>query len=162
MTTYPDESFPDEEGLSYQEKSTIVSLLTTIIVFVIYCIVVIGRYQVGTFGVEAEIRFWAAATLILVPVQVAAQIILQIVFTIISFIATREEPPTLSDELDHLIELKSLRVAYFAFLIGFFLAIGAVVINLPVVTMFIMLFFWLILAGIIGDIAKLYFYRRGF
>ena len=106
---------------------------------------------------------WGAAILILVPVQIVAQIIAQVVFGAVNLLATQEEYPDFSDEMDNLIELRSTRNLSFAFFAGFFLAVGSLMIDsIPSETMLIILFFAMVAAAIVGDLSKLYYYRRGF
>jgi hypothetical protein len=161
--SHPEQQPDHEAGISIQEKSTIVSLVTSVVVFAIYAVLVFQRYHAGDFDPADVCRFWGAAILILVPVQIVAQIIAQVVFGAVNLLATQEEYPDFSDEMDNLIELRSTRNLSFAFFAGFFLAVGSLVIDsIPSETMLIILFFAMVAAAIVGDLSKLYYYRRGF
>ena len=164
--TDQEERGQDEEFLSYQEKITLVSLITTVLSFGIYCLMVFQKYQDKTsdsanFNSTDELKFWASVILILIPVLIVAQIVAQIVFAIINFIVTGEEDLEITDEFDHLIDLKSTRNFYHTFMAGFVLSMVTIALDESPSTMFIILFFSLLVAGVILDLSKLYYYRRG-
>ena len=152
---------PDDDGMSYQMKSSIVTLGTTMLVFMVYAVFIFQRYQSTPPAADEVLRFWGTAILLMVAVMVVAQIISQVTLNVVNAIITQEEEPDLVDELDKVIELKSTRNFYHTFMIGFMLAMGALVIEQPLTTMFIILFIALIVAGIMGDVSRLYYYRRG-
>ena len=90
-----------------------------------------------------------------------AQIIIHIVFIIINKIITDEDAPKITDERDKLIELKSIRISHWIFVLGFLLAMGAMAIEMPVWVMFITLIYAGFVASIAAEISKIYFYRKG-
>lgn len=147
--------------MSFQEKKIIVSLCTTILIFTIYIISVFQKYQDWSPDTVETFKFWAAAILILIPIAVVAKIIIHIIFIIINRIATREKEPNFTDELDKIIELKSLRNSHFVFVLGFLLAMGSLVMDMSVSVMFIILFFSGFMSEVVGNITQLYMYRRG-
>lgn len=147
--------------MSYQQKSAIVSIIGTAVIFVVYCVLVFQKYQELGLTVTNDIRFWGIAFLIVIPVLVVLQVIIMIVFTIINKVVTKEDPPIADDELDKLLSLKSHRNVLMLFMIGFFVSMALLVFGLPARAMFISLGCSLILSGIFGDLTKLYLYRRG-
>jgi hypothetical protein len=147
--------------MSYQEKRTIISLIGTILISVFYFVYVFQSHPEWSLSMTNDFGFWGAFILILIPVQIGFKIIIHIVFVIINKIATNEDEPSFSDELDTLISLKTTRNFYFTFQIGFLLSMGTLVIDMPPFVMFMLLTLSLIMAAIIGDISQLYFYRRG-
>lgn len=160
--SYQENTEQDEAYISYQEKSIIVSIITNLVCYALYGVVVWQRYQAGSSTMMDEtFKFWASVILILIPVLVGAQLISQIVFVILNTIITREEQPDITDELDKLIELKSTRNFYHIFMVGFVVAMGSQVINLSPTVMFVILFGAIMLAGVMGDVFRLYFYRKG-
>jgi hypothetical protein len=144
----------------FQQKSTIVSLITSIVIFTLYSVYVFQKWNLEP---ENEFKFWSSVILTLIPVLIVAQIITQIIFIIINTIVTGEEDdsPTV-DEFDKLVDLKATRNFYHVFLAGFLLSMVSQVMEEPPSTMFIMLFFSFLLSGVSLDISKIYFYRRGF
>jgi hypothetical protein len=147
--------------MSYQEKKSIVSMLSSAITFGSYCWYVFLRYQDELFGTEVNFRFWGAVILILIPVSIVAKIVVSIVFIMINRMATREIEPSFEDELDKLIESKATRVSHYVFIFGFILAMGALALEQPPSVMFVILFFSGFLSEAAGLSTKLYLYRRG-
>lgn len=147
--------------MSYQEKKNVVSLIGTLLVFVSYCWYVFENYPQSTLVSTDTFSFWASVILILIPVSIVAKIIISIVFNIIYRISTNEKEPSFADELDKIIELKATRNSHYAFTIGFLLAMGSLVLDMPPYMMFIILIFSGFLSEMVGVITQIYLYRRG-
>jgi hypothetical protein len=147
--------------MSYQEKKNIVSLVGTLLVFVFYCLYVFERYPEATLDSTDTFSFWASVILILIPVSIIAKIIISIVFNIIYRISTNEKEPSFADELDKIIELKATRNSHYVFIIGFVLAMGSLVMDMPPYMMFIILIFSGLISEVVGVISQIYLYRRG-
>jgi hypothetical protein len=147
--------------MSYQEKKNIVSLLGTILVFGLYCLYVFQKYPVGSLDSTETFRYWGAFILVLIPVSIVAKIIITIVFNIIHRITTNEVEPSFSDELDKLIELKATKNSHYVFTLGFLLAMGSLVMEMPHSAMFIILISSGFLSEMAGVITQLYLYRKG-
>ncbi|NOU69594.1 hypothetical protein GC096_36865 [Paenibacillus sp. LMG 31461] len=147
--------------MSYQEKKHIVSFISTVLIFGLYCWYVFQKVQNTNMDTMETLRFWAAAILILIPVSVVAKIIIAIVFNIIYRITTKEIEPSFSDELDKLIDLKATRNSHYVFTIGFLLAMGSLVLDMTPATMFIILIFSGFLSEMAGVFTQLYHYRKG-
>jgi len=79
-------------------------------------------------------------------------------------VKTNEEPEIedIADERDKLIDLKGTKVTYYVFSIGVLLSMLTFVLGQPPLAMFTLVIFFGIVAQIIGDISRLWFYRRGF
>ena len=147
-------------GMTYQEKKSIVSLISSILIFVIY-----GAYKYQSYpdaGSESTevFRYWGSYVLVLTLVSIIAHIVIGIIFNIVFRITTGEKEPAFADELDKLIELKSYRIGFFLFILGF-LRLGSLVIEQPIRTMFVILIFAGFLSDVSGNVAKLYHYRKG-
>lgn len=147
--------------MSYQEKKNIVSIMGTFLVFVFYCLYVFERYPEATLDSTDTFSFWASVILILIPVSIVAKIIISIVFNIIYRISTNEKEPSFADELDKIIELKATRNSHYVFIVGFLLAMGSLVMDMPPYMMFIILIFSGLLSEVVGVITQIYLYRRG-
>ncbi|MBU2491413.1 MAG: hypothetical protein KJ571_02240 [Bacteroidetes bacterium] len=148
--------------MSFQEKRNLVSLLSNLLISIIYFVYVIQNYVSGSLTDITDFRFWGAVILILIPVQIVGKIILHIIFTIINKIITNEDEPSFSDELDKLIELKAARNSLILFMIGFVISMASLVIGMPIALMFIILILSLISSEVIWDVSHLYLYRKGF
>lgn len=146
--------------MSYQERRAIVSLVSTVLITVIYAAYMAQRYpQASSYSVEV-FRFWGAFFLILVPVSIVAKIVIHIVFSILNTLATHEDEPSVTDERDKLIDLKATRNSLYVFAIGVLLAMGSLVIDLPPSVMFIIMVVSGLASEIVSDISQFYFYRR--
>src|SRR2546428_14190133 len=80
-----------EKNMSFQEKRNIVSLITTLLIFPLYCMYFFHKYQESSFSSTNEYSFWGAFILILIPVSIVAKIIIHIVFSMINTIATNDK-----------------------------------------------------------------------
>jgi hypothetical protein len=159
----PKENYEQEESLSYHEKSLIVSLITSIVIYVIFAVQVYQRYQAGSFDTSETLVFWGRAILILAAVIIVLQILAQIGLAIGNAIVTQEEAdPSFEDERDKLIELKGRRISANIFAGGFILAMAALAIGRPPTVMFVTMMLFMIVGDIIEYFYKFYLYRRGF
>lgn len=145
-----------------KEKQILVTVISLIAIFIGYTYYVYERDVAGNFQILNDFKFWGRSFLILIPVTIVSQIIIQILFAIVNKIVTKEDIPTLRDERDKLIDLKALRVSYWIFTAGFLFAMISLVMDFAPYTMFIVLIVSGFISGIVSEIAKLYFYRRGF
>ncbi len=147
--------------MSYQEKRAIVSLVNSIVVTGLYSAVMLQRYpDASPYSVEV-FHYWGAFFLILIPVSIVANIVIDIVFTILSSIAVKEMASSITDERDKLIELRATRISLYTFAVGVLLAMGSLVVDRPPTTMFILLIGAGVVSAITRDISQFYFYRRG-
>jgi hypothetical protein len=116
----------------------------------------------GNLDIINDFKFWGKAYLILIPVSIAAQIIIHIIFFTINKIVTNEGAPTITDERDKLIELKAVRIAHWTFIVGFILSMGSLAIGVKPWVMLITLIYSGFIAAVVSEIAKIFFYRKGF
>lgn len=147
--------------MSYQEKRSIVYLISTFFIVTGYVIYMLSNYQSEIFNWTDNFRFWAAAILILIPAQIVPKIVIHILFNIINKIATNEDEPSFTDELDKLIELKSMRNVSFTLLAGFIISMGTQIFNMSPAIMFKGLACTFLLVGVVCDGSHLYYYRKG-
>lgn len=147
--------------MSYQEKKNIVSLLGTLLIFGCYSVYVLREQPDWSLAGTETFTFWAAAILILIPVSVAAKIVLYILFNIGYRIVMKEAEPSFTDELDQLIQLRSTRMSHYVFVFGFLLAMVALVLGMPASAMFVILFFSGFVSEVAGIATELVLYRKG-
>lgn len=147
--------------MSYQEKRSLVSLAGTLLISALYGVFIYQRYPAGSPESGEVFKFWGSALLLFVPVQVVFKVILYVLLSVINTIATREEEPEITDEMDRLIELKSVRNFCYVFMIGFFLSMGVLVVELAPSLMFLILLITFVVCGAVLDVSTFYFYRRG-
>jgi uncharacterized membrane protein len=146
--------------MSFQERRSIVNLISAVLITALYSAYMLPRLPEGNAYSPEVFRFWGAFFLILMPVTIVARIAIYIGFYIVNTIATKEEA-SITDERDHLIELKASRVSLYVFVFGFLLAMGSLVLDMPPSTMFIILVCSGILSEVVSEISQFYFYRRG-
>ena len=145
----------------FHEKRALVSSISSILILGIYSLYIYQNYILGNPDILNDFKFWGKSFLFLIPVSIVAQIIIHIIFVIINKIATNEDAPTITDERDQLIELKSIRISHWIFITGFFMAMGSLTMNFRPFVMFIMLIFSGFISAIASEVAKIYYYRRG-
>lgn len=149
--------------MSLQEKRSLTSILSSILILVFYSLYTYQRYQSGVLDTSNIFKFWAVFILILIPVSIVVRIVITILFSIVITIVTKEEDdPSFADERDKLIELKSSQYALYVFSIGFMLAMVTQAINMAPSAMFITLIASGFLSDMVSEISQIYFYRRGF
>ena len=121
--------------------------------------------QEGSFNATNVFRLWGIIIGLAIIVTIIGTILTHIVSAIIQAIKTGEEDPKIEDfedERDRLIDLRGTKVTYFVSSIGVFLSMLTFTLGQPPLVMFTLLIFFGVVAQIIGDISRLYLYRRGF
>ena len=164
--------------MSYQEKKTLVSILTGILLLAAYCIYAFSKVQAGMVAPD-DMKFWATTILIFIGIGVVASIVIQIVFHILLSIAIavrkqmqdgqcddKEVEKTIKqemveNEMDKLIGLKSMRVGFAVAGIGFIAALVSLLLNHSPAVMLNIIFISFSIGTIVEGITQLYFYRRG-
>jgi hypothetical protein len=150
-----------KEPMSYQEKQSILSLFNTLLILSLYALYVYNNYMAGNPEIIYDMKFLGKAFLILIPITIVVQIVMHILFAIFNKLLTMEDPPKKVDEMDKLIELKSIRMSHWVFIVGFFAAMASQALGMAPVVMFLAFVGSGFLAGIISDISKIWYYRKG-
>ncbi len=148
--------------MSYQERRALVAIFGTILISGGYAAYMLPRQPSGDAYSPEIFRFWGTYFLILIVVSIIVRILISIAFSIINVIATREKEPGLTDERDHLIELRSNRYGLYIFALGFVAAMAALAMGNPPSTMFLLMLLGGIGSELVSDISEFIFYRRGF
>ncbi len=164
--------------MSYQEKRTVVSIITGALIITAYCIYAFGRVNAGAVAAD-DLKFWARTILVFIGIGIAASIIIQIIFHILLSIAIAVKKKIqdencedkdiersigaemVEDEMDKLIELKSMRVGFFIAGIGFVTALIYLVMDYSTSVMLNIMFLSFSTGSILEGITQLYFYRKG-
>ena len=157
--------------MSYQEKRTITSIISGLLVLAVYCIYafVIAQPEVG------DIRFWAVTMLIFIGVGIGVTVVIQIIFHILLSvaIAVKErncdekkinksiEAAVVEDEMDKLIELKSMRVSMVIVGIAFVAGLIMLALGGSGALMLNILFLGGGFGSILEGLVSLRYYRRG-
>lgn len=144
-----------------KETQVLITLISLILVPGIYALYVYNKFIIDHPDILNDFQFWGKRFIVLVPVMIVAMIIIHIIFAIINKMVTNENIPTENDEMDKLIELKSLRISHWTYSVGFLLAMGALAIGMQPWVMFVVLISSGFLGGIAESIAKIIYYRKG-
>ncbi len=147
--------------MTYHEKKSIVSVLTTFLVYGIYYTYIYQRYSNVVMTPEEQLQFWGKTVLIIIPITIGAKIIVHILFTIMNSVIAKEDHPGMEDERDKLIELKSARNSFFIFGLGFVAAMAGAAWGHSVSTMFIIFICAGLMSELFENVSKLIYYRRG-
>lgn len=164
--------------MSYQEKKTIASILSGVLVLTAYCIFVFGRYQ-SHMADPNDLKFCAATMLIFIGIVIAATIVIQILFHIALSvgIAIRKREhdqkavekaiekeigcTIVEDEMDKLIELKAMKIGFIIGGAGFVAALVSAVFSYPVAVMLNIIFLSFSLGSLAEGALSLHYYRKG-
>lgn len=164
--------------MSYQEKKTIVSIGTGALVLAAYCIYAFGKHSLEG-ATPDDLKFWAVTMLIFIGIGIAASIIIQIVFHILLSVsiavsktiqnghtADVEIEKTIKaemveDEMDKLIELKSMRIGFAVAGVGFITGLITLVLSYSPAVMLNIVFFSFSAGSMLEGFTQLYFYRKG-
>ncbi len=151
--------------MSFQEKNISVTLVSFTLILGFYLTRLFQMIQSGDINSTDVFRLWGVVIVLAIIVTIVAMILTHIVSAIVEVIKTGEEEPdieNMADERDKLIELKGTKVTYSVSSSGVFLSMLTFALGQPPLVMFTLLIFFGLVAQIIGDISRLYLYRRGF
>lgn len=164
--------------MSYQEKKTLVSILTGILLLAAYCIYTINRIQSNMASLD-DLKFWATSILLFIGIGIVASIIIQIVFHILLSIAIAVkkqvqngkcddteiertiELEMVEDEMVKLIALKSMRINFAVVGVGFLAALVSLVMDYSPAIMLNIVFGAFCIGSLVEGVTQLYFYKRG-
>ena len=149
--------------MTHQEKENFISLITTLVVTIPYIAFILGKYQAETFSTTEELKFWATAILILIPIRIVTQIVIYILYSIGRAIVTGDdkEETLLVDERDAMIELKGERIGYYVFLLGFIIAIASLATGGSIAIFFGLLWITGFTSELTTIFSKMYLDKRG-
>ena len=162
--------------MSYQEKKTLVSLVTTTLLFIAYCLYAFGKAGMAHLN---DLQFWAKTILIFIGIGIVVMIVIQIVFHILMAIgkAIKQKMEDdvvdgdeieksikveiVEDEMDKMIELKANKIGYSLVGIGFAAGLIAVAFGASAVALLNILFLSSWLASFVEALVQIRYYRRG-
>ena len=151
--------------MSFHQKNVTVSLATFTLILGFYLIRLFQIIQDGSFNTVNVFRLWGFVIAFAIAGTIIITILTHIFSAITHVIQTGEENPNIEDiedERDQLIDLRGTKVTYFVSSIGVFLSMLTFVFGQAPLVMFTLLIFSGLVAQVIGDISRLYLYRRGF
>ncbi len=164
--------------MSYQEKRTLTSILSEILILAAYCLYAFNPSRLATLS-PGDLRPWATTMLIFIAVGVGVTIVIQIVFHVLLSVSVavqetlKNQQTTdkqiersikremVEDERDKQIELKSTRIGFVVVCIGFVTALLYLVFTGSSVVMLNIIYFSLSVGTLLGAAGQLYYYRKG-
>lgn len=150
--------------MSFQEKNIAVSLSIFSLILVFFLIRVLQMVQTDSFTSPNVFRLWGIIIVLAIVGTISVTILTHILSAIIEAVRTQEEPDvqSIQDERDTLIDLRGTRITYTVSSLGVLAAMLTFVLGQPALVMFTLLILAGIFAQIVGDISRLFLYRRGF
>jgi len=147
--------------MDFQEKKSILNILSTIVVLGIYYWTVFERFNAQLMSTEEQLQFWSKAILIAIPISIVTKIVMTIIYAIGNYVVTKQQTPCFEDERDKLIELKATRNSYFIFGMGFLASLIVLAFGYPLKYMFISFILAGIGSEIFDNLSRLYYHRNG-
>ena len=162
--------------MSYQEKRTVVSVVSGVLLMLAYCVYAYAKLG---FTNLTDLKPWATTRLVFIGIGVVGMIIIQIVFHILLSIGIAVkrkindeslddkeiehsiEREMVEDEMDKLIELKANKIGYSFVGFGFVAGLITLALGLPAAIMLNILFFASMLGSIVEGLIQLRYYKRG-
>jgi len=150
--------------MTYKERTITATLVSYSLILVFFLIRLFQIVLAGGFDTTNVFRLWGTTIALAIIVTILATILTHIGSSVIHAVKTKEQPgiEDIQDERDASIDLRGTKVSYFTSMIGIPLSMLTYVLGQPPLVMFTMLIFFGIAAQILGDITRLYLYRRGF
>ena len=145
--------------MSYQQQRSVAAIVTGAVVVTVYFWMTLNRLEAAGPDAEALVRFWAASILILVPVGIVVAIVTAILGAVVYRIIAGEDPPTIEDERDQMIELKANQVSQAIFVLAFVGSMVPVVLGASISAMFVTLVGGGFIAHVVGEIGRILMYR---
>jgi hypothetical protein len=160
--------------MSYQEKRTIASIISGILMLAAYCIYVYGKYQSQAISPD-DLQFCGVTMLIFIGIGIAVTIVIQILFHIVLSIGIAIKKRNcdekeiekeignsmVEDEMDKLIELKAMKTGFFMGGGGFVAALIAAALGSPAAVVLNIIFLSFFVGSLIEGLLSLRYYRKG-
>lgn len=148
--------------MSWHEWRAVVSAVSTLLIVVIFSAVMAPRYPAVNPYAPEVFQFWGSFFLLLIPFTIIAQIVIQIIFTLLTRIATKADEPSGMDERDSLIDMRSARNSVYVFSFGVVVAVGTQAFGVIPAVMFVLLIASGVASSLVSDISQWFYYRRGY
>jgi hypothetical protein len=164
--------------MSYQEKRVGITIFVGLLVILSYGFYAFFNYRNDKIIID-DLSTWASMILIFIGIGIIATIVVQILFHITHsiFIAIKEKKNNpdmtneelekiikqtmVTDEMDKLVELKSMRVGFIVSGIGFVLSLLFVLTGYSAAIMINIMFLAFSIGSIGEGCAQLFYYKKG-
>jgi hypothetical protein len=155
--------------MSYKTKRNMTEIIAGIILIFVYVILAMDKYRS-----EDSLSSWATFMLIFIGICVIAMIVVHIIFQIafyIGIVAKEKDDcenverimasSEMEDEMDKLINLKSMRAGYICVGIGFIAALTTLALEASTITALNITFISFMIGAIAEGCVGVYLYRKG-
>ncbi len=160
--------------MSYQEKQKLVSVLSGLLLLIIYSYTVFTRYRSGSLDLY-DLHALSVIISIFIGIGIVTIILIQILFHILLSISiaikNREasseriektlQNTMVEDEMGRFIDLKSSRIFSIFFSFGFLISLITLIINLPPSVMLNILFLSFLSGSIAEGLMSIHYYKSG-
>ena len=160
--------------MSYKEKRKITEMAAGLAVIIAYCIYVLGKYHQGLADLN-DLKYWAGTMLVFTGISIGVVIVIEILFHIIYAVGIAVQDgekdgkkinrtiksSMVEDEMDKLIDLKSLQIGYSITGFGVLAGLVSLVLNAPPAVMLNILYVCCALGSLAEGVMSLYYYRKG-
>ena len=149
--------------MSFEERNTVSGILISLISWAVMITVLARNTAAGLYdGVDGPM-LWARSVLWLILICIGIGIAMTILFTIGYAIVTGDKrPTTLRDERDAVIGLRGTQATLVTLSTGIVGAIATLAYGLPLLVALNVILASCALGDLVGTLAKLILYRRGF
>ena len=147
--------------MSLQEKKAIFNIISSALIMGGFVFYTFGIHGTENLPLKDDTQFWGEFILTFIIVTIVVSIIIHIIFHIILKSIHKDEDPEFMDEYDKLIEMKSDRNGNYFFILGFICSFIPIAMGAPIYYMFIIMLSSGFIGGALGNVWKLYYYRKG-
>ncbi len=147
--------------MDIKEKRILVSLVSSVLIMAIYCFYVYYRFIHSNPALLHDLRFLGKWFLIMIPVAIVAQIVIQILLAISFKMAGHDDIDPIEDERDKMIELKAIKISHYFFIAGFMMAMGCLGLGMKPSVMIFVLMITGFVASVVNEVLRLWYYRKG-
>lgn len=151
--------------MTYQQKNTLASLGTTILILIFFVVrlLIIIRHHGFDASMIYNLWFWVIGLSVLVTI--VSTVAMHVVSAVVQQVQNPEVEPEVDsteDERDQLIKLKGTNLAYIIYALGSFGAMLSLVLGANPLVMFSLLILAGLLSTIASESAKLMLYGKGY
>lgn len=144
-----------------QERNIYVSLVSTSLVYAMYCTAALLSYGTAFFY-SGDTQLAGKSILLLMIACVLANFLLRGALIILAALRHQPYEKAVADERDKMIELNGMQASYAVFAIGFVAAMSLLWAGWPAVFVLHVITFSLILGEVCSGVVKITQYRRGY
>ncbi len=149
--------------MNFEVKNTYAGLVSTVVIFAVYYLVVSGMYAEGRFAGPEGLALLGKAILALMAGGIAVHIVVLILANIVFAVIQRDPKPSfVVDERDKMIELRGLQVSYYVFGAGYVISMVALAMGMGAFGVFNLLLASCAISAWVEAVLRLVLYHRGF